>query len=352
MQLVLFFVIGICGASLGFLEQFGQPRKSCPNIAKWRLSASLTPLPGDISPFLKSNAKRRDVQLEFRRLALKGTEQALKDGVTQLELEFPPLLGGENSKTQFDDFDNVQELNKNRDWCIEWLPTLSLKPIWFILPDLKEVELAKKDWGGQRYRQAAQFTSIECVTEYYTKESYSKPWGATFASGMSALLGGDKGDAGLLGDQASLDPLEGNPGLHLVCQPGNGGPVEDWVNVKQLHEAAGSRIPICIVNGALDKVRDGYYPGILFPKLATTFTWYNAFESVFFLKPISDKGVYGWLFRVYPEPWQVVLQSPSRNTKDELVIEDRVVLTSKRRPTYAECVQALIDPSTTIVVRN
>jgi hypothetical protein len=211
-----------------------------------------------------------------------------------------------------------------------------------ILPDLKEVELAKEDWGGQRYRQAAQFTSIEAVTNHYTGESYSKPWGATFASGMSSLFGGDKGDAGFLGDQASLDPLEGTPGLHLVCQPGNGGPVEDWVNVKQFHEAAGSGIPTCIVNGALDKVRDGYYPGIVFPKLATTFTWYKAFESVFFLKPISDKGIYGWLFRVYPEPWQVVLQTPSRNAKDELVIGDSVVLTSQKRPTYAECVQALL----------
>ena len=57
-----------------------------------------------------------------------------------------------------------------------------------------------------------------------------------------------------------------------------------------------------IVNGALDKVRDGYYPGIFFPKLAATVDrFYKKFESVFYLKPISDKGVYGWLYRVYPE---------------------------------------------------
>lgn len=310
------------------------------------MKASLTPLPQDISPFLKSNAKGRDVQLEFRKIALKGMEKALKDDVKQLELEFPPLLGGDQSKTQFDDFDNVQELNKNRDWCIEWLPTLTAttKPIWFILPDLKEVELAKEEWGGQRYRQAAQFTSIEAITNFYTGDSYSKPWGATFASGMSNLLGGEKG---LLGDKTSLDPLEGTPALHLVCQPGNGGPVEDWSNVKQFHEAAGSNTPTCIVNGALDKVRDGYYPGIIFPKLATTFDWYKAFEAVFFLKPISDKGVYGWVFRVYPEPWQVVLQTPSRNAKDELVVEDKVVLTSPTRPSYAECVKALLASSVT-----
>lgn len=313
----------------------------------------LTPLPPDISPFSKTSSKRRDVQADFRKLALGSFQQALQDGVTQMELEFPPLLGGDKSKSQFDDFDNVQELNKNRDWCIEWLPTLPVKPVWFILPDLKEVELAKEEWGGQRYRQAAQFTSIEAVTNHYYeivggKVSYNKPWGATFASGMSSLLGGGNGDAGLLGDQGALDPLEGDAPakLHLVCQPGNGGPVEDWVNVKALHEAAGSTTPTCIVNGALDKVRDGYYPGLIFPKLATTFDFYRQFEAVLFLKPISDKGVYGWLFRVYPEPWQVVLQTPRRDEKkEEVVIDDTVVLVSERRPSYTECVQALLSGS-------
>ncbi len=309
----------------------------------------LTPLPPDISPFSKSNSKQRDVQTDFRKIASKSLQQALQNGITQLELEFPPLLGGDQSKSQFDDFDNVQELNKNRDWCIQWLPSLSTKPVWFILPDLKEVELAKEEWGGQRYRQAAQFTSIEAVTNAYAAKdsrsstSYSKPWGATFASGMSSLLGGGNSDSGLLGDQSSLDLLDQeNPAkLHLVCQPGNGGPVEDWVNVKAFHEAAGSTTPTCIVNGALDKVRDGYYPGLIFPKLATTFDFYRSFEAIFFLKPISDKGVYGWLFRVYPEPWQVVLQTPKRD-QNQVVIEDTVVLVSQSRPGYQDCVQALL----------
>jgi hypothetical protein len=52
--------------------------------------------------------------------------------------------------------------------------------------------------------------------------------------------------------------------------------------------------------------RGGFYPGVFFPKLAATIDrFYNKFESVFYLKPFSDKGVYGWLYRVYPEPWQV-----------------------------------------------
>eukprot|EP00980_Cylindrotheca_fusiformis_P021906 scaffold8747_cov96-Cylindrotheca_fusiformis.AAC.1 len=315
-----------------------------------RLSAKLSPLPSNISPFEKSQAKSRDITGDFRKVAQASLLRALDDGLTELEIEFPPLL---ESKSQFDDFDNIQELNKNRDWCIEWLPTLSnsfSSPIWFVLPDTKEVELAKEEWGGQRYRQAAAFTSIQAVTEHYSSassaksEEYSKPWGATIASGMSQLLGGGKGDSGLLGDLGALDSLDEatNPALHLVCQPGNGGPVEDWINVKKFHaDLAGSKTPTCIVNGALDKVRDGYYNGFIFPALAKTFDFYKSFESIFFLKPVSDKGVYGWLYRVYPEPWQVILQTPFQN-QGKVMVKDTVAISSDTRPSYTQCVQALL----------
>ena len=45
---------------------------------------------------------------------------------------------------------------------------------------------------------------------------------------------------GLLGDTTALDDLTTGPRptVHLVCQPGNGGPVEDWCNVETLHTNA------------------------------------------------------------------------------------------------------------------
>jgi hypothetical protein len=120
--------------------------------------------------------------------------------------------------------------------------------------------------------------------------------------------------------------------------------VEDWINVKAFHDASDG-VPTCVVNGALDKVRDGYYAPFIFPNLAKTFEFYRSFEPMLFLKPVSDKGVYGWVFRVYPEPWQVVLQTPVRNKKDELEIQESVALVSEKRPTYQEAVQALLAES-------
>ena len=32
----------------------------------------------------------------------------------------------------------------------------------------------------------------------------------------------------------------------------------------------------------------------------------------YYLKPLIDKGCYGWLYRCYPEPWQVIFQVPGQ----------------------------------------
>ena len=182
---------------------------------------------------------------------------------------------------------------------------------WLVFPDTKECELARKEWQGKLY-QTATFTTIEAATEFLMgKGSYSAPWGAALASGFNSIMGSSKdntngdSDAGLLGDKRALDQLvegENSPSvLNLIIQPGNGGPVEDWINCEKIHLSSPESAMV-IVNGALDKVRDGYYPAVFFPNLAATVDrFYKKFESAFYLKPISDKGVYGWLFRVFPE---------------------------------------------------
>jgi hypothetical protein len=315
-----------------------------------------SPLPVGISPFEKSVAKGIDVQAKFRGIASRAIDRAVRDGRTVLEVEFPSLVGGERTKTQFDDFDNIQELNANRDWCTQLAPEIleigggvggvAQRTTWLVFADDKECELAKKAWGGQRYRRAAQFTSIrEACSCVVGRERTQKAWGSTLAETVNKLQGGD----GILADSSALDDLGDTaaPRLHLVVQPGNGGPVEDWINVEKLHKADPSQVT-CVVNGALDKVRDGYYPSLFFPALAGTIPFYKSFEPVFYLKPVSDKGVYGWLYRVYPEPWQVILQTPKSTTrggKTTLTVEDRVALVSNARPSYSQAVTVLLKES-------
>jgi hypothetical protein len=312
---------------LSSLQSFGPPSINQNSQS----SSSLSPLPRGISPFEKSLSKNIDVQADFRQKAKRAIDYAIRDGVTKIEIEFPPLIGGSQSKSQFDDFDNIQELDKNKDWTMLLAPMFlgdsyyQKGKTWLIFPDLKECEIAKKEWAGKRYQEAT-FTTIEAVTNFVSTggnnndgsgatsiTGYDAPWGSNLVSGLSKIMGGEKGDAGLLGDLDSLDPIvegENFPAtLWLVIQPGNGGPVEDWVNCEKMAFAQPTT-PVVIINGALDKVRGGFYPAVFFPKLAATIDrFYKKFESAFYLKPFSDKGVYGWLYRVYPEPWQVVMEN-------------------------------------------
>lgn len=274
-------------------------------------SLNLSPLPKGISPFEKSLSKNIDIQGDFRKRSKQAIDAAIADNLKRVEIEFPPLLGGDNSKSQFDDFDNIQELDKNKDWTMQLAPTFlgdrdyQKGRVWMIFPDLKECELAKAEWAGQRYQEAT-FTTIQAVTNYLAtgingngNGGYDAPWGENLMSGLSKMIGGKDGDAGLLGDQASLDPLvdgENSPAkLWLVIQPGNGGPVEDWVNCEKM-ALSSQDTTMVVINGALDKVRGGFYPAVFFPKLAATVDrFWKKFDPAFYLKPFSDKGVSGLL---------------------------------------------------------
>lgn len=366
MKSVLALVAILCTSkNIQIVSGFTSLSRSCHISSSLQAipKTDLTPLPQGISPFEKSLSKSLDVQQDFRNLAKKAVQAAIdaskKSSQGQaplLEIEFPPLIGGDKSKSQFDDFDNVQELDSNKDWTMQFAPmffdqkSYADGKTWLIFPDLKECELARKEWQGGRY-QAATFTTIEASTEFLVgRGSYDAPWGAAIANGVNKLMGsGEKGgDAGLLGDSRALDKLvdgENAPStLNLVIQPGNGGPVEDWINCEKISDASPSDTVMVIVNGALDKVRDGYYPGVFFPKLAATVDrFYNKFESAFYLKPISDKGVYGWLYRVYPEPWQVVLQTVKTGKNGANYIEDTVVYVSDERPSYNDAVAKLLE---------
>eukprot|EP00977_Amphora_coffeiformis_P028994 scaffold38210_cov191-Amphora_coffeaeformis.AAC.7 len=367
----LYFPRFLTPDTTAFLSARPSARPSSSTTPLFATTKKCTPLPNGLSPFEKSLSKSLDLQGSFRKIAGSALSQALRDGVKRMEIEFPPLLGGDMTKSQFDDFDNLQELNANRDWCVQLVPSLAsiAGDCWLILPDDKEVELCKEEWTGQRYRSASKFTSIRAAVEA-SGAPMKLAWGSTLASTVNKLQGGD----GILADSTALDELDPTKAyLHLVCQPGNGGPVEgvcalgvskkfsfermlshslslsslfrkDWINVENLSKSLPD-VPLVVVNGALDKVRDGYYPAVFFPALAATAPYYKAFEPIFFLKPLSDKGLYGWLYRVYGEPWQVILQVPKsvqRNGQTATTVENVVALLSDSRPTYKEAVQAML----------
>ena len=82
------------------------------------------------------------------------------------------------------------------------------------------------------------------------------------------------------------------------------------------------------------KLKGGAYPRLLFPKLADAVDRFVLdAETLVYLKPIGDKGKAGWLWRVYPEPWQLVAQGRT---------SDATVATYDARPAYKDAIAALL----------
>ena len=140
----------------------------------------LAPLPRGIG--LYSKLKSVDVQGEIRALALealrrKRREAATESGATKeavpqqlLEFEFPPLLGGAQSKTQLDDFTNVDVLDRNRDNAMFFAAAAAAElegepnsDVWVVFMDDTEKRLAAEAFPGARFRRARLLTQAEAV---------------------------------------------------------------------------------------------------------------------------------------------------------------------------------------------
>ena len=105
------------------------------------------------------------------------------------------------------------------------------------------------------------------------------------------------------------------------------------MNTEMLSDAAASDCTMICLNGALDKVRSGYYPALLFPNLAKSAErFYVDFEAAYYLRPLG--GGAGWLYRVYPEPWQL-----ARTTKEGPPA--LLPQTFEQRPSLADAVALL-----------
>ena len=281
-------------------------------------SVALSPLPPAVNEFT-GRSERGGSIAAIRRSAAAAIGRALADEVQLLEIEFPPLI---ETKNQFEDFSNTEVLDANRDFAME----LAIEPevckaapdasLWLCFADDGESELAREAWPGQRYAQATMTSIAAAVTA--GGEKALKPFGAWAVMGKS-------------NEEAAKAKEAPPPALQLVVQPGDGGPMEDWLNLELLRKEG---TPMICLNGALDKVCSGYYSNFLNPKLGSCAErFFSKFEPVYYCKPIGAGR--GWLFRVYPEEWQLF-----RQTRDDLVL----VETYADRPTAASCTERLKRP--------
>ena len=286
-------------------------------------AAALTPLPPGINAYEVAAGTRNRPAEALAPVALRAIAAAREANVKLGEIEFPALLG---EKTAFDDVDNVQILNWNRDWCMASMQPLAGEldgELWLAFPDRKELELAREEWPGASYAKAT-LTTLEDAAEVLSGSS-DQAWGAAFARAAEGLLGTSN-----LGAKPETTTAPA-PQVVVAVQPGDGGPLEDWLNLERCQPSDGLLVS---VNGAFDKLRGGFYPRPLFPKLAECVDRFVVdAEALVVLKNVADKGRAGWLFRVYPEKWQLFAQGKEAS----LLLE-----TYSDRPAYNDCVATLL----------
>ena len=108
------------------------------------------------------------------------------------------------------------------------------------------------------------------------------------------------------------------PKLCILVNPGFN--IEEWILAADLANNE-TKFPIICINGNLDRLRNGYYPGIFYPglsRVSRSFYW-NA-KQAFFLQPIAVDGnrFAGYLAREYPGPFEIL--SRKRNDPNYQVI--------------------------------
>ncbi|KAK4523119.1 hypothetical protein GAYE_PCTG36G1010 [Galdieria yellowstonensis] len=95
-------------------------------------------------------------------------------------------------------------------------------------------------------------------------------------------------------------------GASLVVILNPGFQVQEWFQVERF---CNYQVPVILFNADLDKLRGGYYPRFLYPKLhATKDKCLTKFEPVYYVRFFVN----GALIRRYPNPWQIVYEEKGR----------------------------------------
>lgn len=181
------------------------------------------------------------------------------------EIEYPV--------TRNSDLSVVETLDRTRAFTAEFIkdPRLSAleKDLWLVFPDSNECGLARDKWGAEL------------------------PFTLTFIEG------------------AMTDTANQQPTPRCIVFPSPGFNIPEWINIEKIHLRYPSA-PLIVINGNLDRLRNGYYPWFFYPELTkVTNRFYRRFEQLFYAAPIAVSGdrFGSWLVKARQGPWEIFVKS-------------------------------------------
>ena len=213
----------------------------------------------------------------IRRRAVEATKRALANELRLLEIEFPPIRA--NDPTSAGTFDASVEFVYDYIRDPMWNELGDQESRLVVFPERSEMERAKNRWG----------TAVP------------PSWTLTYIDG---LLNGN-------------EPTSTSPSVLVIVAPGFN--IPEYIDVERISEKAFPQASIVIVNGFISRLRAGFYPSFLYPKLAmVTKSFYSRFEQVFHVSPIAVMGerLGSYKVRQYPEEWEILLRNSSPDAYD------------------------------------
>ena len=246
----LSFLLLFATASTGnsFLQRVNKHRCNL----RWQLSMSLE----GKAAFLADNDNT--YLATCLRRSVDSSKLLIAEGNKLIEIEFPP--------SRKSDLSVGETLDTNRNFVGEFVKQFASVNLWVVFPDKKETFLAKQKLGD---KLPYLVTSIEGILQ-------AKP--------------------------------DAKPELMVIVNPGFN--IDEWINVPKVVEMVGSP-QVIIINGNLDRLRNGYYPAIFYPGLTkVSKSYYSSAVQALFLQPIAVGGnrLGAWLARCYPGPWEILIR--------------------------------------------
>jgi len=206
------------------------------------------------------------------RTSVEQTKKLLSSSAKLIEVEFPATLSNDISVTE--------TLDESRRFAREFIKSFAEygKGLWVCFPDKNEAALARSKWG----EIPNTLTSIDAA----------------------------------LSPPSDIEP----PKCILAVTPGFN--VDEWIKLASIGKTIYSDTPVIVINGNLDRLRNGYYPSLFYPALTAVSKSYYAYaQQALFLSPVAVGGnrLGAWLAKTASGPWELFVKSKDKRGDFDLL---------------------------------
>ena len=223
-----------------------------------------------LDPSFLQSASQETYINQILRNSIDSCKKALNTGQKLLEIDF--IANRKNDLSVAETLDTTRMFTKE---FIKPFATTFGNDLWLLFPERSEQQRALQVWGLSGDNAPITVTCIKDALAYLSK-------GAGAANMPPKLM------------------IAVNPGFNI----------DEYIDLAAIGSRAGD-CPLIIINGQLDRIRNGYYPSLFYPGLARTVPFYNNFAYLFWLANLSFDGnrFAGWIAKSIDTDFEIYVRN-------------------------------------------